>query len=47
LLTSSPTVRSRSVAPRAYCRRVGSVTPRWVRNQSQKAITRGGFGVRF
>ena len=47
LLTSSPSVRSRSVAPRAYCRRVGSFTPRWVRNQSQNAATRGGWGAKF
>ena len=46
-LTSSPSVPSRSVAPRAYCRRVGSFAPRWVRNQSQKAVTRAGLAGRF
>ena len=30
------------MAPRAYCRRVCSFTPRWVRNQSQKSVTRTG-----
>ena len=45
--TSSPSVRSSSVAPRAYCRRVGSFTPRWVRNQSQKAVTRAGTALSF
>jgi len=40
--TSSPSARAKSVAPRAYCRSVGSLTPRCVRNQSQKAVTRAG-----